>query len=111
MEGSNGLCICVVGLGYVGLPLAVEFGRVFDSVGYDMDVYDPVANVEDVMHNYGIELINIEGLYLNVYDAVVLTVAHDKFREIDIRRLRGSGACVVYDVKGFFDARFVDGRL
>ena len=27
--------ICVIGLGYVGLPLAVEFGKRFDTVGFD----------------------------------------------------------------------------
>jgi UDP-N-acetyl-D-galactosamine dehydrogenase len=30
--------IGIVGLGYVGLPLAVEFGKVFTTVGYDIDV-------------------------------------------------------------------------
>ncbi len=29
--------IAVVGLGYVGLPLAVEFSRYFNSIGYDLD--------------------------------------------------------------------------
>src|SRR4249919_782566 len=29
--------IGVIGLGYVGLPLAVEFGRHYDTVGYDID--------------------------------------------------------------------------
>ncbi|WP_133477760.1 nucleotide sugar dehydrogenase [Cognatilysobacter segetis] len=29
--------IGVVGLGYVGLPLALEFGRVFDTVGFDIN--------------------------------------------------------------------------
>ena len=29
--------IGVIGLGYVGLPLAVEFGRKYDTVGYDID--------------------------------------------------------------------------
>jgi UDP-N-acetyl-D-glucosamine/UDP-N-acetyl-D-galactosamine dehydrogenase len=29
--------IGVVGLGYVGLPLAVEFGRRYDTIGYDID--------------------------------------------------------------------------
>ena len=29
--------ICVVGLGYVGLPLAVEFGKKIETVGYDLD--------------------------------------------------------------------------
>lgn len=28
--------IAVVGLGYVGLPLAVEFGKKFDTVGFDI---------------------------------------------------------------------------
>jgi UDP-N-acetyl-D-mannosaminuronate dehydrogenase len=28
--------IAVVGLGYVGLPLAVEFGRHFDTTGFDV---------------------------------------------------------------------------
>jgi UDP-N-acetyl-D-glucosamine/UDP-N-acetyl-D-galactosamine dehydrogenase len=27
--------ICVVGLGYVGLPLAIEFGKKFETIGYD----------------------------------------------------------------------------
>ena len=29
--------ICVIGLGYVGLPLAVEFGRKFKVVGFDIN--------------------------------------------------------------------------
>ena len=29
--------IAVVGLGYVGLPLAVEFGKLFTCIGYDID--------------------------------------------------------------------------
>lgn len=28
--------ICVVGLGYVGLPLAVEFGRLYRTIGFDI---------------------------------------------------------------------------
>ena len=32
---SNEASICVVGLGYVGLPLALEFAKKFNVVGYD----------------------------------------------------------------------------
>ena len=28
--------VAVVGLGYVGLPLAVEFGKIFETIGYDL---------------------------------------------------------------------------
>ena len=34
---DSGLKICVVGMGYVGLPLAVEFGKKYETVGYDID--------------------------------------------------------------------------
>ena len=29
--------IGVIGLGYVGLPLAVEFGKVFNVIGFDIN--------------------------------------------------------------------------
>lgn len=29
--------IAVIGLGYVGLPLAVEFGKQFDTLGFDIN--------------------------------------------------------------------------
>lgn len=40
MAGADGLYqtrIAVIGLGYVGLPLAVEFGRRYDTVGFDIN--------------------------------------------------------------------------
>ena len=33
----NDLTIGIIGLGYVGLPLAVEFGKHYPTVGYDID--------------------------------------------------------------------------
>jgi len=33
--GDRSVKIAVIGLGYVGLPLAVEFGKSFDTVGFD----------------------------------------------------------------------------
>jgi UDP-N-acetyl-D-galactosamine dehydrogenase len=37
MRGLNRYKLAVVGLGYVGLPLAVEFGKKFRTVGFDID--------------------------------------------------------------------------
>ena len=36
MLNLDGTRIAIIGLGYVGLPLAVEFGRRFPTVGYDI---------------------------------------------------------------------------
>src|SRR5258708_7255866 len=30
--------VAIIGLGYVGLPLAVEFGKVMDAIGFDIDL-------------------------------------------------------------------------
>lgn len=34
---NNDVSIGVIGLGYVGLPLAVEFGKQFNVVGFDVN--------------------------------------------------------------------------
>lgn len=38
MNNLNDVKIAVVGLGYVGLPLAVEFGKKFETLGFDINV-------------------------------------------------------------------------
>ena len=37
--------IAVIGLGYVGLPLAIEFSKKFKVVGYDLDL-DKINNIK-----------------------------------------------------------------
>ncbi|KQY52655.1 Vi polysaccharide biosynthesis UDP-N-acetylglucosamine C-6 dehydrogenase TviB [Lysobacter sp. Root494] len=44
MQSVDNVCIAIVGLGYVGLPLAVEFGKIYDTVGYDINA----ARVEEL---------------------------------------------------------------
>ena len=35
---KNNTKIAIIGLGYVGLPLAVEFGKIFETVGFDINI-------------------------------------------------------------------------
>lgn len=37
MQNLNAVKLGVIGLGYVGLPLAVEFGKFYPTVGFDID--------------------------------------------------------------------------
>jgi UDP-N-acetyl-D-galactosamine dehydrogenase len=37
MRGLRRTKIAVIGLGYVGLPLAVEFGKKYSTIGFDID--------------------------------------------------------------------------
>ncbi|MCB1686020.1 MAG: Vi polysaccharide biosynthesis UDP-N-acetylglucosamine C-6 dehydrogenase TviB, partial [Pseudomonadales bacterium] len=34
----NNVKVAVIGLGYVGLPLAVELGRLYPTIGFDVNV-------------------------------------------------------------------------
>ena len=37
------------------------------------------------------------------FDAIILAVAHEKFKHIDIKQLKNNKNSVVYDVKGFLE--------
>jgi len=46
--------VAVVGLGYVGLPLAVEFGKKRRTIGFDLFLGIPVHRVPDVVEASGL---------------------------------------------------------
>ena len=75
----------------------------------NITVFDPWANVDKVQKEYGIEA--VETLPKDKkYDAIILAVSHKLFAETDWRaKLNENG--VIYDVKGFLNRTFVDGRL
>ena len=77
----------------------------------NVHVYDPWVDGQRARHEYGIE--PIEELDVGAYDAVILAVAHDEFKEMGIERLRalGKDGAVVYDIKSVLPRDSVDGRL
>ena len=60
-------------------------------------VSDPIANPEHVKNEYGIECST--SLPSDQYDAIVLTVAHSEYKDIDLGNLLNYNG-VIYDVKG-----------
>jgi UDP-N-acetyl-D-galactosamine dehydrogenase len=86
---------------------AIDVVTEFNEYSCKVDVYDPWADHAEVKHEYGIDLIDKPG---NDYDAIVLAVAHNEFKELDIRSL-GSSNPVIYDIKGLLDKSIVDERL
>lgn len=64
-----------------------------------VDVYDPWVSKEEAAEEYGLEL--IEEPDVGAYDAVILAVAHDCFKELGVEKIRalGKNACVIFDVK------------
>jgi len=79
--------------------------------GINVEVYDPWVDVAEAEEEYGIKV--EKELKKDEYDAVILAVSHDQFKEMgasDIHAL-GKDNHVLYDVKYLLTSDEVDGRL
>lgn len=75
--------------------------------GLDVDVYDPFADSEQTKNELNITLCQN---FLK-YESIVLAVAHDKFRSLDIKTLKSKKDSIVFDIKGILEKSIVDIRL
>ena len=62
----------------------------------NITIYDPWANINEVKHEYGLD--SVKEIPNNSFDAIVLTVAHNDFKDLNIDVLKNDKA-IVYDVK------------
>jgi UDP-N-acetyl-D-galactosamine dehydrogenase len=65
-----------------------------------VEVFDPVANPDEVRHEYGIDIISRRD-QLTSYEGIMVAVAHDEFKTLDLDKLKAKN-CVVYDVKNIY---------
>lgn len=77
------------------------------SYGTNVEIYDPHADCDEVKHEYGLNTIEHPD---KKYDAIVLAVSHNEFKDLDWSALRHDKT-IVYDVKGFLDPSLVTARL
>lgn len=78
------------------------------SYGCAVDVYDPWADKIEVKDEYNIDL--IKSIHPATYDAVVLAVAHNQFKEMDVPGMKKPSG-IIFDIKSVIDKSLVDGRL
>jgi UDP-N-acetyl-D-galactosamine dehydrogenase len=113
----NGSRVLVLGLTFkencpdIRNSKVVDVVREFGKYGAEVDVYDPWADQAETLHEYGIR--TVRKLVPGRYDAAVMAVAHDEFRELGIKGVRRlcRKAHVVYDIKHVFKFGESDGRL
>jgi UDP-N-acetyl-D-galactosamine dehydrogenase len=76
-----------------------------------IDVYDPWVSKEEALEEYGLSLIDQPDE--NAYDAIVLSVAHEVFKEAGPEGIRrfGRSEAILFDVKSAFPRDASDGRL
>jgi len=75
--------------------------------GMQLDVYDPHANADEVEEEYNITLCNE---LANNYNALIVCVAHQEFKELQFNKLLAANA-VVFDTKAIWNKEEVDARL
>jgi UDP-N-acetyl-D-galactosamine dehydrogenase len=75
-----------------------------------VDVYDPWANKEEVKQEYDIDLLSNNKEIATNYQAIILAVSHQKFKDFKFENY-SSSTYVLYDVKGMLDINRSDGRL
>ena len=112
----RGARVLVLGVTFKENCPDIRNSRVVDIVselrdfGCKVDVYDPWADSEEVVHEYGFPIVSSDALKPGSYDAVVLAVAHEKFKGLEVASLKKPHG-VIFDVKAFLDPKIIDGRL
>ena len=88
----------------------IDIIRHLQSYHVDVEVYDPWANPDEVMHEYGVKTVQELPATQSQYNAVILAVAHKQFSYETIKKLC-SDHCVLFDVKAHLGKDLVDARL
>ena len=89
----------------------IDVYKNFKDLGCNIDVYDPWVEAVEVRKEYDIDVVNTPEK--RKYDAIIMAVAHDKFRQYSLMKLKefAKKSFVLFDAKFLLDKDQVDGRL
>lgn len=85
---------------------AVDVIQALEDYSLHVTTFDPWAKPEEVKHEYGLEVVN--EIPQEKFDAIILTVAHKEFLDLDLKNLLKEDG-IIYDVKGILEES--DSRL
>jgi UDP-N-acetyl-D-galactosamine dehydrogenase len=114
VEGAN---VLVMGLTFKENCPDLRNTRVVDIVAelkdYNcrVDVYDPWVSIEEAEHEY--DIVPIATPAVAAYDAIILAVAHQQFKDMGSAAIRGLGkpGAILYDLKYILSISESDLRL
>ena len=108
----QGAKILVLGITFKENCPDIRNSRVIDVINElkdfecNIDIYDPWADEKEVKKEYNMDLIEKSTLDIQNYDSIVLAVAHEEFKSLNVKKNEKQ---VIYDIKATLDD--VDGRL
>ncbi|WP_432454644.1 MULTISPECIES: Vi polysaccharide biosynthesis UDP-N-acetylglucosamine C-6 dehydrogenase TviB [unclassified Agarivorans] len=89
----------------------IDIVHEFSEYGVQVDVFDPWADKQECHAEYGIDL--VEQPAADSYEAIILAVAHQQFKEMSVQDIRAYGKAkhVLYDLKYLLPVKDSDLRL
>ena len=86
----------------------IDIIRELEQFNINVDVYDPHADKQEVVEEYGVNLIDS---LQNTYDGIILAVSHQEFLTLEMDKLKSSHSSIIFDTKSFLSRSIVDARL
>jgi len=108
-KNVSSLNVLIAGMTFKENVSDIRNSKVFDiyqelaRYGIKPFVHDPYADKEDVKHEYGVELCDLESL--PKIDLLIMAVAHEDYKNKSLsewKKILGNG-CLIADVKGLFE--------
>ena len=89
----------------------INIHNILKKQQFEIDIYDPIANNKEAKKIYNIKLLNEPKK--NYYNAVIIAVAHNIFKEMGIRGIKKYCAddAIIYDLKYLLSKEDSDIRL
>ena len=84
-----------------------EIFKVLEDHGCKVDIFDPIANTDEVKKRYGLKLIEKPVKY----EAIILAVSHEVFISEGLNKYKSSLDSIIYDVKSVLSKEEIDDRL
>ena len=103
--------IAIIGLGYVGLPLAIEFGKVFETIGFDVNelrIKELLTGKDSTLETTPTELkeaqlLNFtsdpEGIQNSNIFIITVTTPIDEYKKPDLRPLENASKTIAKFLK------------
>ena len=110
----NGSNILILGIAFKENCPDIRNTKVVDLIyelidyGINVTIHDPWASEDEVWNEYGLK--SSKSIPSEKFDAIVLTVSHFKFKELDFKSLKNEKG-IIYDVKNFLDKSIIDKSL
>ena len=89
----------------------IDVVRTLEGRGMSVDIFDPWVDAKQVMDHYGLKL--CQTLEPRTYEAVILAVAHNEFKELESKEIRRlcKEPHIFFDLKSVFPLDESDMRL